>query len=83
MYLPKRLLQTKVLEKERGLLTGVFHGIRMKILPCVAGHLTTFDIGGSQIPHYAPVGGLRGFTFTSALKQNAKPEAQSLTTDTP
>ena len=35
LYLPKRLLQTKVLEKERGLLTGIFHGIRIKILPVV------------------------------------------------
>ena len=48
-------------------MTGVFHAIRIKILPCVAGHLTTFDIGGSQIPRYAPAGGVRGFTLTSAL----------------
>ena len=67
LYLPKRLLQTKVFEKEPGPLTGVFHAIRIKILPCVAGHLTTFDIGGSQIPRYAPAGGVRGFTLTSAL----------------
>ena len=49
-------------------MTVEFHGIRIKILPCVAGHLTTFDIGGSQIPRYAPGGGaVRGFILISAL----------------